>query len=139
MPGSIRCRYMRCRHVGQEGRSVGNSCGNPLARMDALRQCQNVNQKRCRRLYGCRQELQFLRANSEPVRQLISGLQRELGSLRGGHQRQRAAISKAASVVVASLLLPTIASLIETPTVHGIYSNPCLTHTPPNLFTPCPM
>jgi hypothetical protein len=24
---------MRCRHVGQEGRSVGNSCGNPLARI----------------------------------------------------------------------------------------------------------
>jgi hypothetical protein len=27
---------MRIRHVGQQGRSVGNSCGNPLARIDAL-------------------------------------------------------------------------------------------------------
>ena len=68
MPGSIRCRSMRCRHVGQEGRLVGNSWGNPLARMDALRQCPNVNQKRCRRLYGCRQaisESQF-RTRVEP-------------------------------------------------------------------------
>jgi hypothetical protein len=28
---------MRSRHVGQQGRSVRNSCGNPLTRMDALR------------------------------------------------------------------------------------------------------
>jgi hypothetical protein len=34
--GSIRWKSMRSRQVGQRGRSVGDSCGNPL-RMDALR------------------------------------------------------------------------------------------------------
>src|SRR6266478_3956085 len=37
MPGSIRCRSMRFRHFGHGGRSISNSCGNALPRMEALR------------------------------------------------------------------------------------------------------